>query len=177
MKNNTLQPDPEKLQYIVDCLPTEELLAQLAEEASELAQAALKLRRVEDGTNPARISKEDAIKNLLKEIADVKLSIHLLGFDNEKSEEVCQEIIVQMTEREQLLQILNIPIHPHLDVDLLEAVADFLLDNGVKIPVRCKACKHRADLLDNGNYLCNRKMIGMVRPNDFCSFGERRTDD
>ena len=45
MKNNTIRPDPEKLQYIVDCLPTEELLAQLAEEASELAQAALKLRR------------------------------------------------------------------------------------------------------------------------------------
>ena len=99
MKNNTLQPDPEKLQYIVDCLPTEELLAQLAEEASELAQAALKLRGVEDGTNPARISKEDAIKNLLEEIADVNLSIHLLGFDNEKSEEVCQEIMVQKTDR------------------------------------------------------------------------------
>ena len=99
MKNNTLQPDPEKLQYIVDCLPTEELLAQLAEEASELAQAALKLRRVEDGINPARISKEDAIKNLLEEIADVNLSIHLLGFDNKKFEEVCQEIMVQKTDR------------------------------------------------------------------------------
>lgn len=41
--------------------------------------------------------------------------------------------------------------------------------------VRCKDCKHRADELDCGNYLCNRKMIGMVRPCDFCSFGERRT--
>lgn len=99
MKENILRPDPEKLQYIIDCLPTEELLAQLAEEASELAQAALKLRRVEDGTNPARISKEDAIKNLLEEIADVKLSIHLLGFDNEKAEEVCREITVQKTDR------------------------------------------------------------------------------
>ena len=43
--------------------------------------------------------------------------------------------------------------------------------------VRCKDCKHRADALDCGNYLCNRKMLGMVRPDDFCSFGERRTDD
>jgi hypothetical protein len=42
--------------------------------------------------------------------------------------------------------------------------------------VRCKDCEYRADELDWGNYLCNRKMIGMVRPNDFCSFGERRTD-
>ena len=43
--------------------------------------------------------------------------------------------------------------------------------------VRCKDCKHRADALDCGNYLCNRKMIGMVRPNDFCSFGEREDND
>lgn len=99
MHKTNIRPDPEKLQYIVDCLPTEELLAQLAEETSELAQAALKLRRVEDGTNPARISKEDAIKNLLEEIADVNLSIHLLGFDNAKSEEICQEIMAEKTDR------------------------------------------------------------------------------
>ena len=42
--------------------------------------------------------------------------------------------------------------------------------------VRCKDCKYRADATDNGNYLCNRKMLGLVRPNDFCSFGERRTE-
>lgn len=99
MKNNTLQPDPEKLQYIVDCLPTEELLAQLAEEASELAQAALKLRRVEDGTNPARISKEDAIKNLLEEVADVRLSLSLLIADDEPTSSVIQENMVRKTDR------------------------------------------------------------------------------
>lgn len=99
MPNNNIRPDPEKLQYIVDCLPTEELLAQLAEEASELAQAALKLRRVEDGTNPARISKEDAIKNLLEEIADVSLTIDLLGFDTEKDDAVCREIMARKTDR------------------------------------------------------------------------------
>ena len=36
-----------------------------------------------------------------------------------------------MTDRERLLEILNVPIHPRLDVDPLEAVADYLLDNGV----------------------------------------------
>lgn len=36
-----------------------------------------------------------------------------------------------MTDRERLLKILNVPIHPHENVDPLEAVADFLLDNGV----------------------------------------------
>lgn len=37
---------------VLDYLPREKILAQLAEEASELAQAALKLRRALDGTNP-----------------------------------------------------------------------------------------------------------------------------
>ena len=81
-----------------------------------------------------------------------------------------------MTDRERLLKILNVPIHPHENVDLLEAVADFLLDNGVRLPVLCKDCKHISAVLYCGNYLCNRKMIGIVRPNDFCSLGERRTD-
>lgn len=36
-----------------------------------------------------------------------------------------------MTDRERLLEILNVPMHPHENVDPLEAVADFLLDNGV----------------------------------------------
>lgn len=43
--------------------------------------------------------------------------------------------------------------------------------------VRCKECKHRADEVEKGIYLCNLKMIGIVRANDFCSFGERREDD
>lgn len=44
--------------------------------------------------------------------------------------------------------------------------------------VRCKECKHRADEVERkGIYLCNLKMIGLVRANDFCSFGERREDD
>lgn len=37
---------------ISDILPDTEILAQLEEEASELAQAALTLRRALDGTNP-----------------------------------------------------------------------------------------------------------------------------
>ena len=36
-----------------------------------------------------------------------------------------------MTDRERLLEILNKPIFPHESVDPMEAVADYLLDNGV----------------------------------------------
>lgn len=43
--------------------------------------------------------------------------------------------------------------------------------------VRCEKCKHRTDETYDGNYLCMTKVIGVVRPNDYCSFGERREDD
>ena len=38
-----------------------------------------------------------------------------------------------MTDRERLLDILNKPIFPHELVDPLDAVADYLLDNGVTV--------------------------------------------
>lgn len=89
----------EKLQYIIDCLSTEELLCQLAEEASELSHAALKHRRTLSDTNPTPVSKEDSIKNLLEEIADVSLLINLLGFNTEPNEAICREIMAMKTER------------------------------------------------------------------------------
>ena len=46
--------------------------------------------------------------------------------------------------------------------------------------VRCKDCKHCClDLSGRENHLCMRKEIGFVvrrKANDFCSYGERRTD-
>lgn len=36
-----------------------------------------------------------------------------------------------MTDKERLIQILSVPIYPHEQADPLEAVADYLLDNGV----------------------------------------------
>ena len=56
---------------IRDYLPDAEILAQLAEEASELSQAALKLRRVIDGTNPTPKTREDALASLIEEYSDV----------------------------------------------------------------------------------------------------------
>ncbi len=53
---------------ISEILPKTEILAQLAEEASELAQAAL------DGTNPTPKSVEECEENLLEELADIKVA-------------------------------------------------------------------------------------------------------
>lgn len=60
------------IEYIASRLSREDILCQLAEEASELAQAALKLRRVITGTNPTPMNYRDACDNLIEEIADVR---------------------------------------------------------------------------------------------------------
>lgn len=57
--------------YIQARLDLGERLAQLAEEATELAHAALKLRRAYTGDNPTPVSTYDAFEQLLEEVADV----------------------------------------------------------------------------------------------------------
>ena len=53
---------------IRDYLSDAEIVAQLAEEASELTQAALKLRRVLDGTNPKLVAlKSDGLDGSWRE--------------------------------------------------------------------------------------------------------------
>ena len=63
---------------IIDYLPQTELLAMLAEEAAELSQAALKLRRVLDGTNPTPVSYDEAKRSLVEEAADTMLCMRVL---------------------------------------------------------------------------------------------------
>lgn len=70
--------------------------------------------------------------------------------------------------REKLIEILRVPIYPHLDADPAEVVADYLLDNGVIIPVRCKNCRHYNP---DGGY-CG--FWGECRhPEHYCEDGER----
>lgn len=93
-------------------------------------------------------------------------------------------------EREEAIKILfrtfecywEIPCDPHdlLVQHMVCKVRDRIKESpaaDVVEVVRCKDCKHSADETDGGNYLCNRKMLGLVRPNDFCSFGERRDNN
>ena len=71
----------DALEVIQEALIQEELLCQLAEEAAELAQAALKLRRAYDGTNPTPVPAKEAYEALLEEIADVNVCIIALELD------------------------------------------------------------------------------------------------
>lgn len=69
-------------------LPRTEMLAQLAEESSELSQAALKLRRALDDTNPTPMSIAECEENLIEEAADVLLCLYVCGFDTDGAEGV-----------------------------------------------------------------------------------------
>ncbi len=60
-----------EIDYIKSQMTKPELLAALAEESAELTQAALKLRRVLDGSNPTPVKVDLAMENLLEEYGDV----------------------------------------------------------------------------------------------------------
>lgn len=60
-------------------VPTEELLAGLAEEAAELAKAALKFRRAITQKNPTPVTVDKAWAMLEEEVADTLLILGVLG--------------------------------------------------------------------------------------------------
>ena len=66
------------MEYLI---PLPELLAGLAEECSELAQAALKYRRKITGTNPTPITLSAALDKLIEETADVELYLDQLQME------------------------------------------------------------------------------------------------
>lgn len=80
-------------------MPVTELLAGLAEECSELAQASLKLRRVFDQTNPTPITEEEAIDHLYEEIADVKIYISVLDVNNKEIDDIIQKKMERWSKR------------------------------------------------------------------------------
>lgn len=64
------------MQKIVEQYGQEYVLRQLAEESSELCQAALKLVRVMNNETP--VTQADAQKHLLEEIADVEVMVNMV---------------------------------------------------------------------------------------------------
>lgn len=74
---------------IIDLIGDAALLEQLAEECSELAQAALKMARKRRGTNPTPMTMEECKQRLTEETADVLLCIKELHsiIDCDKADE------------------------------------------------------------------------------------------
>lgn len=56
---------------MIEKIGSSAMLEQLAEEATELAHAALKLARIERGENPSPVLKEVAMDHLIEEYTDV----------------------------------------------------------------------------------------------------------
>ena len=84
---------------IIKMLDKTEILAQLAEEAAELAQAALKLRRAIDGNNPTPKSISECEDALDEEIADVELCLCQLGFASDAHTNIQSLIMSRKEER------------------------------------------------------------------------------
>lgn len=87
------------LDIVREKLSDPELLAQLAEEAAELAKAALKMRRVMDGANPTPVTFEQAHNNLLEEICDVETCVAALLYNTPTAVQVRAELRAVKLER------------------------------------------------------------------------------
>ena len=128
-------------------LPETEVLAQLAEEAAELAQAALKLRRVLDGTNPTPLSESEARAALAEERTDVSLCVDLLQI------EVDKELYRKKYDRWRWRLLAR-------------------MDNAQKQVVHCKDCAHWRHNLENDTHCFLAKGLSDPEADDFCSYGK-----
>lgn len=85
----------ETLDMKIQDLPEQTRLIQLAEESAELAQAAIKMIRAQNGDTPVSI--EEASANLMEEIADVSVCMTAVS-DIVSPKEIC-EIITKKAHR------------------------------------------------------------------------------
>lgn len=74
----------EKEPSILECIGPAAMLEMLAEEATELAHAALKMARVIRNENPTPVKKKDAAKKVIEEFTDVVQCALELDLDADK---------------------------------------------------------------------------------------------
>ena len=85
---------------IRDRVPQSIILDQLAEEAAELAQAALKLKRTMSRDNPTTVTAAEASDRLLEEIADVIVCMNQLeGLDWRVIDTICGQKVLRWEQR------------------------------------------------------------------------------
>lgn len=70
-----------RLDYVRQETPVEEIWAQLGEEATELSHAAQKMRRIIAGRNPSPVGMGEAKDKVFEELADVLLCLRALRID------------------------------------------------------------------------------------------------
>ena len=89
----------QDIQYIREHIAVGEILAQLSEEADEVAQAALKLRRTLSSANPTPVTTEEAYQDLLEELGDVSLCLNILEMNQPQDLLIIQKTMVRKAER------------------------------------------------------------------------------
>jgi len=94
-----LEKNADQLNKIKKKIGKEEVLAGLAEESSELTQAALKYRRALSGINPTPVPCVVADENLQEELADTLLNAVLAGVDYVEIAEVLYKKINRWCDR------------------------------------------------------------------------------
>lgn len=80
VSTDTLALCPEIL-FIREQLSTADQFAQVAEEAVELAHAAMKMQRILTGTNPTPVTEKDARAKVMEEICDLYNALEVLKLD------------------------------------------------------------------------------------------------
>lgn len=95
--------------------------------------------------------------------------------------------IAQMLERGKLIELLEAaPGHANNEVYSFAEIADYLLANGVAIPVSCEDCKYykEGELLAPNKFCFrlkhpteNRQVGYNFCNDDYCSYGERKEND
>ena len=88
--DNTLEQDQQDqiqqmMGYIRQTVPTPALCEAIAEEATELAQAALKYARILRNENPTPANKVDVMKNLSEEVGDVMLCLDVCNIGPDRN--------------------------------------------------------------------------------------------
>lgn len=153
---------------IADYLSESEILAQLAEEAAELAQAALKLRRAIDGTNPTPKNREECVESLVEEYADVAVCANAL-------EDSYFNFVPYYYDKKKERWLKRLQKNKAAKTDKVDAVE----------VVRCKDCVNARPLnmedseescYIDGCVWCIERQTGMM-PDEYCSDGERKVGD
>lgn len=130
------------------------LLEQLAEECSELAQAALKLARKERGENPTPKTEEECVENLLEELGDVNLcmsvveanrGIHIRCLSVDKKARWAQRIREargETTEKKKTRQSEFLKMFPNALMDgCTVAMCPVKVDENVDCRLQCDDCR------------------------------------
>ena len=80
VSTDTLALSPDIL-FVREQLSPVDQFAQVAEEAVELAHAAMKMRRILDGTNPTPVTEKEAMGKVMEEVCDLYNALEVLKLD------------------------------------------------------------------------------------------------